>query len=84
VLALLARKEEELRAAAAEARALAQRNAQLENDNVQLQARVSGEAWGLHGKLGWAGAWVVEGAVRTTLINAGGTCAWPTSHRLPL
>lgn len=39
-LQLLARSQEELKAAQA-------RSLQLENENVQLQARVSGECWGL-------------------------------------
>lgn len=43
MLQLLARREEELRGAQAELLAAQQRNVQLENDNVQLQARVSGE-----------------------------------------
>lgn len=41
MLQLLARREEELRGAQAELLAAQQRNVQLENDNVQLQARVS-------------------------------------------
>lgn len=54
---LLARQQEELRGVQQELRGERQRNAQLENDNVQLQARVSG-GWGT-GREGGPGVPVV-------------------------